>query len=321
MMQFPHTLSGQEIWQWRSRAFTEARASQIDLAEVDWLLRGLCQIEPLTLRLGTLALMAAIPSHVTRVELAALWERRVRDRVPIQQLVGQMPWRDLTLRVSPAVLIPRPETELIIDIAASWVAQSPQAAVLRQSTWVDLGTGSGAIALGLARTFPEAEILAVDVSEAALAIAQQNAVENSLGDRVQFFQGSWLEPLSQWRGTLAGLISNPPYIPKAIVPTLAPEVANHEPHLALDGGDDGLDAIRYLVQAAPDYLQPGGLWLVEHMQGQSPAITALLAATNQFEQSQSVQDLAGSDRFVQAQTITSQRANSCQHPKLDQLCR
>ena len=298
MAGFPYRLSGRELWAWRSRSVAEAEAHQIDPAEVDWLLRGLCQVDGLALRLGTLEQLAEVPSQVTLSALEALWAKRVGDRVPIQQLVGQTPWRDLTLRVSPAVLIPRPETELIIDIVVAQVAQSAQAASLRRGPWVDLGTGSGAIALALARALPQTEILAVDVSAAALAIAQQNAVANGGGDRVQFFQGSWFEPLDRWRGQLAGMVSNPPYIPSAIVPTLAPEVAHHEPHLALDGGDDGLEAVRQLAQAAPDYLQSGGLWLVEHMEGQAPAIMALLAATNAFEAIQALPDLTGRDRFV-----------------------
>lgn len=300
MQPFRAQISGPALWAWRSQAMEQAQTSHIDPAEVDWLLRGLCQIDALSLRLGTLAQVAGVPSQVALAELIARWQQRVSDRVPIQHLVGQTSWRDLTLRVSPAVLIPRPETELIIDIVVAQVAQSPQAEALQQGVWVDLGTGSGAIALGLAQVFPHAEILAVDVSAAALAIARQNAVENSLSDRVQFLQGSWFEPLKSWQGNLAGMVSNPPYIPSAIVPTLEPEVANHEPHLALAGGDDGLDAIRQLASTAPDYLQSGGLWLVEHMQGQAADIMALVAATNQFQAIQSVPDLAGCDRFVLA---------------------
>lgn len=302
MTEFPYQIAGQLLWDWRSHALTQAQSQAIAAAEVDWLLRGLCQIEGLSLRLGTLAQVAAVPSQVTLAELEARWQNRVRDRVPIQHLVGRTPWRDLTLRVSSAVLIPRPETELIIDIVLAQVAQSPQAEHLRRGTWVDLGTGSGAIALGLAQALPQAEILAVDVSAAALAIAQQNAVENGLSDRVQLLQGSWFEPLAPWQGRLAGLVANPPYIPNAIVPTLAPEVANHEPPLALAGGDDGLDAIRHLVNVAPDYLPPGGLWLVEHMQGQAATIRALLAAHPKFTGIQSVPDLTGRDRFVVAQS-------------------
>ncbi|RZM74750.1 peptide chain release factor N(5)-glutamine methyltransferase [Leptolyngbya iicbica LK] len=288
------------MWAWRSQARAQAQIHQIDLTEVDWLLRGLCQVDSLALRLGTLAQVTQVPSRVLLAELEARWQKRLSDRVPIQHLVGEVAWRDLSLRVSPAVLIPRPETELVIDVVMDWLAQNPQATALSQGTWVDLGTGSGAIALGLAQALPKAKILAVDVSGAALAIAQQNAVDHGLSDRIQFLQGEWFEPLSKWHGQLAGIVSNPPYIPTAVVSTLEPEVAHHEPHLALDGGDDGLAAIRHLVITAPDYLVAGGLWLVEHMQGQSAAIRELLKATQQYREIQPVADLARCDRFVQA---------------------
>jgi release factor glutamine methyltransferase len=297
---FPHPIPGPALWDWRQQAIAQAHTAHIDPAEVDWLLRGLCEIEPLSLRLGTLSQHADVPAQVSLPELAALWAKRVRDRVPIQHLVGRTPWRTFSLRVSPAVLIPRPETELMIDIATTSVAQSPHADDLRRGTWVDLGTGSGAIALGLATAFPEAEILAVDVSAAALAIARQNAIENGLSDRIQFLQGSWFEPLAPWQGQLAGIVSNPPYIPRAIVPTLEPEVAQHEPHLALDGGDDGLQVVRHLIQRAPDYLQAGGFWLVELMQGQASVVIELLRENQQFQQIRAWPDLAQIDRFVSA---------------------
>jgi release factor glutamine methyltransferase len=300
MQSFDEQISGRELWAWRSQAIAEAQTHDIDPVEVDWLLRGLCEITPLALRLATLEPALAVPARVTLDHLQARWQTRVEQRVPIQHLVGQTPWRELTLRVSPAVLIPRPETELIIDIAVSLAAQSPQSAALMRGTWVDLGTGSGAIALGLARAFPAATIVAVDVSAAALEIAQQNAVENGVSDRVQFFQGSWFEPLAAYQGKLAGMVSNPPYIPRAIVPTLEPEVAEHEPHLALDGGNDGLDCIRCLIDTAPRYLIPGGIWLVEHMIDQAPAILNLLTATGDYSQPQSRSDLTGRDRFVLA---------------------
>jgi len=300
MAEYPYRLNGQDLWAWRSQARAQAQTHQIDLTEVDWLLRGLCRVDSLALRLGTLAQVTQVPSQVPLKELEARWQKRLSDRIPLQHLVGAVVWRDLTLRVSPAVLIPRPETELIIDLAIAWVAQSSQATALRQGTWVDLGTGSGAIAIGLARALPQAQILAVDVSAAALAIAQQNALNHGLGDRIQFLSGSWFEPLLAWRGQLAGIVSNPPYIPTAVVSTLEPEVAQHEPHLALDGGDDGLADLRQLAINAPDYLISGGLWLVEHMQGQSVAISELLTATQQFQDIQAHSDLAGCDRFVQA---------------------
>mgnify|MGYP001792018418 FL=1 len=228
MSTFADTISGADLWAWRQQAIAQAQDSQIDPAEVDWLLRGLCKIEPLALKLGTLAQVSTVPAQVTLAELMSLWGKRISDRVPIQHLVGTTVWRNFTLQVSPAVLIPRPETELMIDIVVERLNQSPQATWLQQGTWVDLGTGSGAIALGLAAALPQAEILAVDVSDKALAIARQNAVENGLGDRIQFLQGSWFEPLAHWPRQLSGIVSNPPYIPSAIVPTLDPEVADRK---------------------------------------------------------------------------------------------
>ena len=298
-----YTISGSALWQWRQRAMEQALAAQIDAAEVDWLLQGICQVDRLPLRLGTLAEQPQVAAQFPLAQMDALWQRRVGDRVPIQHLVGQTPWRNFMLRVSPSVLIPRPETELIIDWVMAAVHQSPDGDQLRRGTWVDLGTGSGAIALGLADALPEAEILAVDVSAMALAIAQQNAVENGVGDRIHFLQGSWFEPLENSRGQLAGVVSNPPYIPSEIVPTLQPEVANHEPHLALDGGQDGLACVHHLIEAAPSFLQTNGVWLVELMSGQAPAVMEQLAKTGCYGAIQAFEDLAGVERFVLAHKL------------------
>lgn len=184
-------------------------------------------------------------------DLANLWDRRLGDRVPVQYLTGKTPWRNLLLQVSPAVLIPRPETEILIDLA---IAASQNLPDLQQGNWADLGTGSGAIAIGLATTLPMAHIHAVDFSSQALAIAQQNARTLHVDDRIQFYLGSWFAPLSLLQGRLSGMISNPPYIPSQLISNLQPEVSLHEPHLALDGGPDGLNAIRQLVAIAPGYL-------------------------------------------------------------------
>ena len=300
MEAFSHQISGIELVAWRSQAITQAQAAHIDPAEVDWLLQRLCQVETLALRLGTLAQQLAVPTTMALSELETLWQKRLGDRIPIQHLVGKTVWRNFTLQVSPAVLIPRPETELLIDIVVAFINQSPQAARLQQGTWVDLGTGSGAIALGLAVALPQAQIVAVDVSDAALAIARHNAVENGLDDRIQFLSGSWFEPLAGWSGQLAGVVSNPPYIPSAFVPTLDPEVAQHEPHLALDGGPDGLAAVRHLVTTAPRYLQAGGFWAVELMAGQASAVTDLLRQSHAYTDGQVVSDYAGIERFVTA---------------------
>ncbi|MFB2880074.1 N5-glutamine methyltransferase family protein [Floridanema aerugineum] len=166
--------------------------------------------------------------------------------------------------------------------------------------WADLGTGSGAIAIGLADAFPHAIIHAVDQSIEALNIAQENAQRLGFLPRINFYQGSWFAPLQELKGKLTGMVSNPPYIPSNIVPTLQPEVANHEPHLALDGGNDGLDCIRLLVAEAPEYLLPGGIWLSETMAGQTEAVVELLKHQGSYCNIQVFADLSGIDRFVLA---------------------
>jgi release factor glutamine methyltransferase len=292
--------TGTDLWAWRLAALGAAQAAEVDPQEVDWLLTAISDVDRLALRLGTVQGRSHIPLRLPLAELNHRWQQRLKHRVPIQYLVGETPWRDFTLTVSPAVLIPRPETELIIDLAVAAVAHSPIGDQLSAGTWADLGTGSGAIALGLTRTFAQATILATDASSAALAIARHNAARHQLSDRITFLAGSWFEPLDPYRGQLSALVSNPPYIPSALLPTLQPEVSGHEPAAALDGGADGLNALRILAAQAPDYLIPGGLWLVELMAGQGEAVQALLAAQGCYQAIQICHDLAGRDRFVQA---------------------
>ncbi|MBW4461537.1 MAG: peptide chain release factor N(5)-glutamine methyltransferase [Nodosilinea sp. WJT8-NPBG4] len=294
------SISGAELWAWRKKALADAQAAEVDADEVDWLLMAVADVERLALRLGTVQQRATIPLGYSLAELERRWQQRLTDRIPVQYLVGETPWRDLMLTVSPAVLIPRPETELIIDLAEVAIARSPITDQLAQGIWVDMGTGSGAIALGLAQTFPSARILAVDFSAEALAIAQGNANRAGLQNRITFYNGSWFEPLNTYRGQLSAVVSNPPYIPSALLPTLQPEVIHHEPIAALDGGDDGLDDLRLLAAQAPAYLVLGGLWLVEMMAGQGEAVKALLEAQGCYRDIQICLDLTGRDRFVQA---------------------
>jgi release factor glutamine methyltransferase len=288
------TVSSAELWQWRSQAQAAAIAIAIDQYEVDWLLMEISGLDRLTLRLGPDHPPQNIALKIPLTELAHLWQQRIEQRVPVQYLIGHGHWRQFTFKVSPAVLIPRSETELIIDLVLEAVAQQPELAI---GTWVDLGTGSGAIAIGLADALPDATIHAVDISAEALAIAQENATTYGFGDRITFHQGRWFEPIGALQGQLAGVISNPPYIPTNTILTLEPEVRRHEPHLALDGGMDGLDDIRHLVTGGREFLQPGGFWLVEFMATQGVSIQALLDAAG-YEQIRIVNDLAGHDRFA-----------------------
>nr|WP_242036511.1 peptide chain release factor N(5)-glutamine methyltransferase [Leptolyngbya sp. FACHB-321] len=297
-------VSGQALSEWRMLARQQAIAADVAIEEVDWLLQDLAGLDRPSLQLQTFRDKTDLRLKLPLSELTALWQRRLSDRIPIQYLTGIAPWRQFLLNVSPAVLIPRPETEYLIDLAIVAIKAPPNSqcptSLLSHGHWADLGTGSGAIALGLATAFPEAVIHAVDRSAAALAIAQSNAQQYNLTDRIQFYEGSWLQPLEQLKGKLSGIVANPPYIPSAMVPALQPEVAQHEPHLALDGGRDGLDCLRHLIATAPDYLQPGGIWLVEMMAGQAIAVAELLHQQGSYCEIQIYPDLAGIDRFALA---------------------
>lgn len=289
-------ISGLELWQWQQVAKQQAIMAEVPISEVDWLLQEVAGLDRLTLRLESFREQAHIPLKMPLETLTHLWEQRTDARVPLQYLVGVAPWRQFLLTVAPTVLIPRPETECVIDLVKAATQASPD---LQAGHWADLGTGSGAIALGLADSFAQASIHAVDCSSDALAVAQQNAQRYGMGDRIRFYQGSWFAPLVALKGDLSGMVSNPPYIPASMISELQSEVVLHEPHLALDGGADGLDCIRHLVQTAPDYLRSGGLWLVEMMAGQAEAVVELLHQGS-YRDIQIHADLAGIDRFALA---------------------
>ena len=290
-------VTGLDLWQWRQEAQASAIAAAILPSEVDWLLQEVTDLDRLSLRLESFKHQPRITLKIPFSALRQRWQQRVEQRVPIQYLAGVTPWRNFMLTVSPAVLIPRPETEQLIDLAVAATVANP---ALKTGYWADLGTGSGAIAIGLADALPHAIVHAVDQSREALAIAQQNAQKLGFGDRIQFHQGDWLEPLEFLKGNLSGLVSNPPYIPSQTVLELQPEVTNHEPHLALDGGSDGLDCIRHLVATAPKYLRSGGVWMVEMMAGQANAVTQLLKDHGSYSEIQIHRDLAGVERFATA---------------------
>jgi release factor glutamine methyltransferase len=272
-----------------------AAAHEVSHRDVDWLLKLVANLDSLTLRLESIENDRSIELSMSLDRLSALWLDRVERRKPVQYLVGTTFWRDFELVVSPSVLIPRPETESIIDIALA-----ASNSIQQQGIWVDVGTGSGAIAIGLARALSGAEIYAVDISAEALSIAKINATRLKVDPQIHFHQGSWWSSLGHLKGKVAGMISNPPYIPSEEVLRLQPEVVNHEPHLALDGGVDGLVAIRILVETAPEYLQPGGIWLIEMMAGQGAAVVELLGQQGSYTDIQIIDDLAGLDRFVLA---------------------
>ena len=295
-MEKNYQVSGKELYLWRRTAIDRALAAQIAVKEIDWLLQQVSDLDSLSLRLESFKNRSLIPLQHSIQQLTLLWEKRLTEHLPVQYIVGQVPWRNFQLSVSPGVLIPRPETELIIEIAQQANGFSSE----EEAHWVDLGTGSGAIALGLASVFPYATIHATDCSKTALAIAKTNAVTAKLNKQIQFYYGDWWSPLKHLKGKIRGMVSNPPYIPSSELPQLQPEVFKHEPHLALDGGTDGLDAIRYLVKASPEYLMSGGLWLIEMMAGQAKAVVKMLSEQGDYRDIKVISDLAGIERFVLA---------------------
>jgi release factor glutamine methyltransferase len=288
------------FWEWYDRQVVAANQNDVSVYELDWLILRTNNLEKLDLRLRSPDISQKITDEIL-TNLDQLWQKRVSDRIPVQYLTGSVTWRNLELQVTPAVLIPRPETELIIDI----ISENCQAPIYQEGIWVDLGTGSGAIAIGLAQHFAatKVKVIAIDYSESALEIAKLNAVNNN--QKIDFYHGNWFEPLAKLNleNKLTGLVSNPPYIPSIEVLNLQSEVTNHEPHLALDGGGDGLDAIREIVNTAPKYLISGGFWIIEMMAGQAGIVRSLLTANGNYTNIKIHQDYAGIERFASAQVI------------------
>lgn len=186
--------------------------------------------------------------------------RRCR-REPVTRITGRREFWGLDLEVTPAVLVPRPESELLIETALARLGD-------RIAAWAlaDVGTGSGCLAIALARELPRARVTATDISPDALAIARRNASRHGMADRVTFHHTDLLDGLP---GPFDLIVSNPPYVPDAVIDTLAPEVRDHEPAAALRGGPDGLDTVRRLVATAADRLRPEGWLIMEIGVGQS----------------------------------------------------
>jgi release factor glutamine methyltransferase len=275
---------------WYHQAQQDAVQYQVGLEELDWLVLGYLDLDKLSLRLGQITCTSE------QVEtLHGLWQKRLVEKIPVQYLLGKAPWRSFWLEVTPAVLIPRPETELLVDLALDFLRTRVESHIL------DLGTGSGAIALGVAYEETSVHCTAIDRSPEALGVARRNA--QALSCEIKFLEGDWFAPL-QTSGTpeahFDAMLSNPPYIPSLTVESLDLEVRQHEPRLALDGGTDGLSAIRILVDQGWTWLKPGGLWLVELMVNQAPRVMDLLAVNGHYQEIQAHRDLAGIERFVSA---------------------
>lgn len=226
-------------------------------------------------------------------------------REPLQYILGTAEFLGLTFRVTPAVLIPRLDTAVLVEEAVArlrdWrarrAAAGGPAAPAGELRVADIGTGSGAIAVAVAHLLPEAQVVAVDVSAAALAVAEENARRNGVAGRVRFRLGDLAAPLAEEGGRFAAILSNPPYIPEGDIPGLMPEVRDWEPRLALAGGQDGLAFFRRLAREAAPLLLPGGFLGVEVGIGQAPAVAALFREAGLVDVAV-YRDTAGVERAV-----------------------
>ena len=220
--------------------------------------------------------------------LDAYVERRAR-REPVSRILGRKGFWKLMLTVTPDVLTPRPDTETVVDAV---LRRFPEGMAF---TLLDMGVGSGAILLSILAERPAAKGLGTDVSHEALAVARENAANLDLDGRAAFLRTSWADGLGD--ASFDAVVSNPPYIPSATIETLEPEVCDHEPRLALDGGPDGLDAYRALASEVLRVLKPGGFFAVEIGHDQGPAVRALFEACGAREL-QVIRDLSDRDRVV-----------------------
>lgn len=228
-------------------------------------------------------------------ELAAYREmikKRVL-RVPVAQILGEKEFMGLTFKVTADTLVPRPDTEILVQAAVDRLRAMAGEEPLR---FADIGTGSGAICLSVLHYLAGTVADTVDISPAARAVAEENAASLGLADRITFHTGDLLQPLSGI--SFAAILSNPPYIPEADIVKLAPEVRLKEPHTALSGGQDGLDFYRRLANEAPAMLVPGGFTAFEVGIHQAGDVAALLKANPLIGRTEILPDYAGIDRVV-----------------------
>lgn len=229
-----------------------------------------------------------------RAQYSAAVARRAA-REPLQHVVGTTGFRRLELAVGPGVLVPRPETELLVDAALDWLRD----AAIAHPRVVDLGTGTGALALALADEFPAATVWAVERDPAALAWAGRNVAATGLP--VSLVAGDMTTALPELNGTVDVVVANPPYLPLDLLPALEPEVRDYDPPDALFAGEDPLSAIRAVESAGRRLLRPGGIAVVEH--GADQAVTAPACFATGWDAVTDLPDLSGRPRYLTAVRI------------------
>lgn len=220
-----------------------------------------------------------------------IWIKYIEDQIPLQYLIGRSCWRNFELEVSPGVLIPRQETELLVELAFTKYQGN------NLNRWVDLGTGSGAISIALAMKYPKAQGHAVDISEIAINQAKVNINALVPLANINLHLGDWWGPLKKWWGNIDLVLANPPYIPSFEIRGLSPLVKKNEPLIALDGGITGLKCCEEIIQGAKYAIRKGGWLMLEHHHDQSKQVISLFNE-NGFDDIRAANDMEGNNRFV-----------------------
>lgn len=277
----------------RSTAFLAERGVDSPRLQAEWVLAHV-------LRLPRLRLYLEFEREVSDAELDTAREmvRRRGQRVPLQHLLGTTSFCGLELECTKDALVPRPETELLAERAWGWLGETAGVRPTAPEV-LDWGTGSGCLAIAVAVRCPEARVTAVDLSAAALALARRNAARHGCEGRIDFVESDGCQALpADTRFNL--VVANPPYIPSGDLGALEPEVRDHDPRLALDGGADGLDVCRRLAGELAVRCRPGAAWLLEFGEGQAPGLERVLLDAGWIV-AERHRDYSGRDRFLLAQ--------------------
>lgn len=287
-------VTGQSIERARRALVAQMRAAQLDEAELDArILLGAAVGLDLT---GLITQATRVLTASEAARLADYTHRRIAGE-PVARILGVREFWGLPFCLSEATLVPRPDTETLVELALEMLRERELTHAPRIA---DIGTGSGAILLALLHEIPGAFGVGTDLSLTALATAKDNAVTLGLSDRAGFVACSYASALN---GPFDLIVSNPPYIPSGEIPKLSVEVRDHDPHLALDGGNDGYDAYRALIPQAAERLAPGGALIVEAGLGQARDIEALMTAAALTADRPPKADLAGIPRAVSARKM------------------
>ncbi len=288
-------ISGSEILSWRKeQLFTGGRVE-----DLDWLLDMIGGIGWSELQKIYLEPSKNLTLKTSLQNIEAFWVLHLKKQIPLQYLIGRCPWRDFELEINSSALIPRQETELLVDCALEKIDSSK----IYKGIWADLGTGCGPLAVALARGLPSWEGQIVDCSEEAISLARKNLNRLAPDASFRLHVGNWWDPLKPSWGKFSLVVSNPPYIPSSLIKDLEPVVRDYEPHLALCGGCDGLAHIRSIIQGAVFALQNGGWLLMEHHYDQSDDVLNLMKKNGLVELSYEL-DLNGVKRFAVGRKIS-----------------